>query len=202
MKTNLKVGEKKFIAIGNFQLGNTVMVSDPSYAIGIWCQAKLDNVKFGEYVGFAEMIHDADWGVRVARLFALNKEFMKIEYWDWELSGNEIGVDSGQAGIFDLSTYRNDSVKIDNVPENALFDSLKNDEEGSEWYLNLTKITLDNDYAIYSNGIVSRSGIGDGGYSLFTTYENGEVIGMCIDFHLDIDDEGNTTIKNCWNENL
>jgi hypothetical protein len=191
MKTNIKVGEKKIISIGSFQLGNTVMVSDPSYAIGIWCQAKLDNVKSGEYLGFAEMIHDADWGIRVSKLYALNKEFalfIGLEYWDWELSGNEIGVDSGQAGIFDLPSYRNDSVKIDNVPKNTLFDSLKSDEEGSKWYLNLTKITLENDYAIYSNGIVSRSGIGDGGYSLFTAYENGEVIGMCIDFHMDIDE--------------
>ena len=77
---------------------------------------------------------------------------------------------------------------------------MKSDEKGDEWYRNLTKITLDGDFAIYSGGIVSRSGIGDGGYSLLTTYDNGKVIGMCIDFHMDIDEEGNSTIKSSWSE--
>lgn len=201
MKTKLKVGEKKIVPIGDFKLGSKVMVSDPSYEVGIWCQSKLENVKPGEYIGFAEMIHDADWGVRVSKLYALNKDFMKLEFWDWELSGNEIGVDSGQAGIFDLESYRNDSVQIENVPENKIMDSMKSDEKGDEWYRNLTKITLDEDFAIYSGGIASRSGIGDGGYSLFTAYEDGEVVGICIDFHMDIDEEENTTtLRSFWND--
>jgi hypothetical protein len=183
----LKVGQKKIFAVGEFNLGKEVIVSDPSYEVGIWCQAKLNSVKAGKYIGFAEMIHDADWGVRVSRLYAINKDFASREYWNWELDSNEIGVDSGQAGIFDMSNYRNDQVEFQNVPNVPFMDDMKGDEAGDTWYRNITKITLNKDYGIYESGIFSRSGIGDGGYSLYTEYEDGQVIGICIDYHMDFD---------------
>ena len=44
-------------------------------------------------------------------------------------------------------------------------------------------------WGMYDEGVVSSSGIGDGGYDLYVlTTEDGVVVGFCIDYL--IDDEG------------
>lgn len=42
------------------KLGNSVMVSDPCYTLDTWCQAKVDNVKEGEYNTYCHKIDTGD----------------------------------------------------------------------------------------------------------------------------------------------
>ena len=47
----------------------------------------------------------------------------------------------------------------------------------------MCKITLSEiGWGTYSNGIVSRSGFGDGGYQLFTAKSGRKIVAMAIDF--------------------
>ncbi len=170
-------------------LGSEVMVSDPCYTEPTWCQVKLNNVKPGNYYAFHKK-HDAgDWGVRSSMIMVIHEDHINDNL-RWKESDREVGVDSGQAGIFSYDTYRNDSLDME-VPtvgyDGKNFDwidtALKPENEGDVWYNKMTKMTLtEKGWGTYSNGIVSRSGFGDGGYQLFTVTRYGKVIGMAIDF--------------------
>jgi hypothetical protein len=108
----------------------------------------------------------------------------------WKLQPGEVGVDSGQAGIFSYETYRKDGIEMD-IPsvgyDGKNFDWLdsisREDEVGEDWYKKMCKITLSEiGWGTYSNGIVSRSGFGDGGYQLFTAKSGRKIVAMAIDF--------------------
>jgi len=170
-------------------LGSEVMVSDPCYTEPTWCQVKLKNVKPGNYYAFHKE-HDAgDWGVRSSMIMVIHEDHIDDNL-KWKEADGEVGVDSGQAGIFSYDTYRKDGMEIE-VPSTGYdgrnFDwldtALKPENEGDDWYNKMCKITLSEiGWGTYSNGIVSRSGFGDGGYQLFTVTRYGKVIGMAIDF--------------------
>jgi hypothetical protein len=105
---------------GTITLGSKVMVSDPCYGLGTWCQGVLDNVLPGEYECCVEHSDEGDWGMRVAAIEVTHSEYintvMILEQEDFE-----VGVDSGQAGIFDYDYYvkyhsdRNDREHVDEV---------------------------------------------------------------------------------------
>jgi hypothetical protein len=174
-------------------LGTEVMVSDPCYTEPTWCQIKLKNVKPGNYHAFHKE-HDAgDWGVRTSMILVVHEEHL-IDNLKWKEHSGEVGVDSGQAGIFSYDTYRKDDI----VEEIGLGDGdisffgmspwkemteARDQEPGERWYLSMCSRTLgEQGWGSYSNGIVSRSGFGDGGYPLFTATRYGKVIAMAIDF--------------------
>jgi hypothetical protein len=69
------------------------------------------------------------------------------------------------------------------------------EEDGDDWYLKMCKITLaERGWGSYSNGVVSRSGFGDGGYDLFTASKSRKVVAFAIDFCV----EENTYIDFDW----
>jgi hypothetical protein len=99
-------------------------------------------------------------------------------------------VDSGQAGIFSYETYRKDGLEME-VPtvgyDGRSFDWLDSimgdNEDGGEWYSKMCKMTLTTEgWGTYDQGIVSRSGLGDGSYNLYTASIDGEVVAMAVDF--------------------
>ena len=183
------------------KLGNSVMVSDPCYTPDTWCQAKIENVKEGEYNTYCHKIHTGDFGVRCSLLLAVHSSY-DVNKMHWELHPNEIGVDSGQAGIFDMSTFRKDGLDIE-VPtigydgrDLSWLDGLKSisgvTPEGEDWYIKMCKLTLTEQmWGGYENGVVSRSGFGDGGYTLYVAKEEftGKVIAFCIDFAVEEEEE-------------
>ncbi len=94
----------------------------------------------------------------------------------WEKIGM-IGVDSGQAGIYDLKHYRDDSI----VSKNS---------EG-DWFDANSKLTLKaTDYGgVIKYGAVSSSGYGDGMYNVYVLRDGKtKIIGVKIVF-IDIDSE-------------
>jgi hypothetical protein len=89
---------------GIITLGEKVMVSDPCYGLGTWCQGVLENVLPGQYDCNVEYSDEGDWGNRVSAIevthISCRGKFIALECEDFE-----VGVDSGQAGIFDYEYY-------------------------------------------------------------------------------------------------
>ena len=176
------------------QLGPEVMVSDPCYTEPTWCQIKLKGVKPGNYYAFHKDYDAGDWGVRSSMIMVVHEDHMD-EVLRWKRHSGEVGVDSGQAGIFSYDTYRKDGLEME-VPtigyDGRNFDWLDfpgEKQEGDDWYKNMCKLTLSTTgWGTYSNGLVSRSGFGDGSYCLFTASKNRKIIAMCIDFGVEEDE--------------
>ena len=172
-------------------LGKSVIVTDPSYNTETWCQAKLDNVKEGEYITHCEIVDTDGWGKRCSLLIASHSNY-NVNNLNWEVYPEEIGVDSGQAGIFDMASYRKDGLDIevpkvgfDGQPFDRLDEIMKSENEGDDFYLKMCKFTLsEKKWGGFENGVVCQSGYGDGGYVLYVAREeySGKIIGFCIDF--------------------
>lgn len=176
------------------QLGSEVMVSDPCYSEPTWCQVKLTNVKPGNYYALHKEYETDYDGVIPSMIMVVHEDHMD-DVLKWKLHSNKVGVDSGQAGIFSYDTYRKDELEME-VPtigyDGRNFDWLDfpgEKQEGDEWYKNMCKITLTTTgWGTYSNGLVSRSGLGDGSYCLFVAARYRKIIAMCIDFAVEEDE--------------
>lgn len=96
----------------------------------------------------------------------------------------DVGVDSGQAGFFDLAQYV------------GLFANPEEDKRGmrvdhSAFYRQICELTLSEteQFGVVPFGVVTRSGYGDGGYNLFVKRdEMGQMVGAMIVF-ISEDDE-------------
>lgn len=164
-RKDIKRNPKEYL--GYFEItSGQVMVSDPCYEIGTWCQHELDKVKNGKWMSVKVSSDEKDWGIRVAELYAYTGDEPEEE--DFEhVEGASIGVDSGQAGIFDLSAYRNDKLIDINEIQNHFWRN-ENDEIGQLWYGACCDITSSGKSAgSLTGGVVSSSGYGDGGYDLY-----------------------------------
>ena len=89
---------------GTITLGAKVMVSDPCYGLGTWCQGVLENVLPGAYDCNVEYSDDSYWGTRVSAIEVTHVDYDRCVL-DEEKEKFEVGVDSGQAGIFDYEYY-------------------------------------------------------------------------------------------------
>lgn len=89
---------------GIITLGEKVMVSDPCYGLGTWCQGVLENVLPGKYDCNVEYSDEGDWGTRVSAIEVTHVDYDRCVFSE-ELEKFEVGVDSGQAGIFDYEYY-------------------------------------------------------------------------------------------------
>lgn len=162
--------------LGTIELKNDVMVSDPCYELGTWCQGIVGGIKAGKFNAYAIVTDEGDWGERIAELVVI-REDADIEGINEELDF-EVGVDSGQAGIFNFDYYK----------EKQPDDDWDNPES---WYRRVCDITCsDEDCGTIDNeGVVSSSGYGDGGYVCYAAYENEEIVALRIVFIEDYDEE-------------
>ena len=148
-------------------LGPEVYVTDPCYSVPTWCQTKLTNVLPGEWI--VSMIYDEKQGTnRNAELFLVHKDYQgKSLLYDWDWLG-DFGVDSGQAGVFDAASYRNDSAAEAIQTPYVDFVLPGRDLEGDAWYEKMCKFTLgESGWGAYDAGAVSSSGWGDGMYPVY-----------------------------------
>lgn len=162
--------------IGTFNLGTKVMVSDPCYSLGTWCQGVLENVKSGIWEAYLKISNEGGWGLRVAELITINSEHYKehpiiID----EHQEFEVGVDSGCAGIFDYdyyAKYHTEDEKDKRWYETIICNQFFPRHDSSGWK---------NSIFTESNGVVSNSGYGDGGYDCYVARNTeGEIVGIRI----------------------
>jgi hypothetical protein len=147
------------------QLGKRVRISDPCYGTGVWCSGVVDNVKEGTYNVDIEISNEGVWGERVKSLTAIHSDYnghsviVKASF--------EVGVDSGQAGIYDEDYYKQYHSE---------------DDCNEDWYEEICNLT---DPFGTKDGkcVVSSSGYGDGGYDCYLLKDkNNEVVGFQIIF--------------------
>lgn len=151
--------------IGSFEIqSGRVRVSDPCYEKDTWCAGTIDNVENGNweaYIKFDKKI--------VSELIAIfddiSKEVLKTSNWIEE--DIEVGIDSGQCGIFDDKFY----------PEG------KTGEYGDEdtFYGQCCDITT-NGAGVLDFGAVSVSGWGDGSYNCYVLKDKKNIVGIKIAF--------------------
>ena len=169
--------------LGELVLGNSVYVSDPCYMPETWCQAVVDGLKSGKWIGYMNKKTIKGWGIRVTDLWIVHQDYPDIFPNTLLDPAIDIGVDSGGAGIFDYDYY------------------LKyHDEELNEsWYDRQFYLRYDYDMngnpikdrsterkdgvVIDGKGVVSFSGYGDGSYDLYAEKnQSGEIIALRIKF--------------------
>ena len=173
-------------------LSENVMVSDPCYTPDTWCQTKLTNVLPGRYNVEVEKSDQGDWGTRVSGITILHESItddgVSLE---WE-DHSECGVDSGQCGIFCMTSYRNDemSESITTPDVNFNLGDYRKDDGGEKWYEKMCRFTLSKDqFGLYDTGVVSSSGIGDGLYPLEVMMDKEKIVGMRITYLGNSDEE-------------
>jgi hypothetical protein len=168
-------------------LSENVMVSDPCYSLDTWCQTKLSNVLPGKYNVDIDKTDLGDWGNRISSITAIHENYQD-DYGSW-IQHSDCGVDSGQCGIFCMTSYRNDQVAESiTSPESDFVIPFR--EDGDNWYIKMCKFTLGKEsWGLYDTGAVSSSGIGDGMYPLEVMMDNGKVVGIKVVFLGDDDED-------------
>lgn len=105
----------------DIELGDKVMVSDPCYDLDIWCQGVLENVKPGTWHTKAENLNVNCWGNRCSALIAWHEDVEEPN--DFEETDIRVGVDSGQAGIYDYDHFAH--IKDDEERDERWYDSIQ-----------------------------------------------------------------------------
>jgi hypothetical protein len=163
-------------------LSENVMVSDPCYSLDTWCQTKLSNVLPGKYNVDVDKSDLGDWGVRVSSITVVHEDY--VDDGDWE-QHSECGVDSGQCGVFCMTSYRNDemSVGITTPTLDQPFVLPYNDKGGDMWYEKMCHFTLHKDqWGMYDTGVVTSSGIGDGLYPMEVMMDGDKIVGIKVEY--------------------
>ena len=169
--------------LGDLELGNSVYVSDPCYMPGTWCQAVVDGLKSGKWIGYMNKKEVKDWGIRVTDLWIVHQDYPDIFPNTLLDPAIDIGVDSGGAGIFDYDYYlKHHDGELDEKWYDRQFD-LRYDYDMDGNQISETSSTERRD-GIMLDGkcVVSFSGYGDGGYNLYAEKIQEEIVGLRIKF--------------------
>lgn len=90
---------------GDITLSERVLITDPCYDPGIWCNGELRGVRPGKWHTKVIARYSA-WGeYRENDLIAWHESVEEPTFDQYEDSGISVGVDSGTAGIFDYDHY-------------------------------------------------------------------------------------------------
>jgi len=162
--------------VGKFITSSDVLrITDPCYKKGTWCSGTIENCEIGKWSAFLIDSDEGAWGARIAENIAIFgdisiEEAQKIlDESNWIDSLIDVGVDSGQAGIFDDSKY----------PEG------EPGEYGdlNSFYGKCSNKTLGKvQGGVIDFGSVSSSGYGDGSYNCLYTTRNNKVFAVRIVF--------------------
>ncbi|MGO4789007.1 DUF4241 domain-containing protein [Paenibacillus sp. 2KB_20] len=166
------------IQLGHFEVNSgQLVVADPCYELdtNIIIMGVLEAVLNGTWVGEVEKVEIPDWGEANAKLTAYHHSAAEQgAFLEWIKCPFVAGVDSGQAGIFDIRKYR--------IPDaDSTSDSSDTD---TEWYYACCDITGSGEEAgVLDGGVVSRTGMGDGAYGVYKAVnEQEQVVGVKIVF--------------------
>lgn len=168
----------KTLDVGTFEvISDQLIASDPGYPAE---EAGLH--------GLARPARRGTWKATVIRIDTGNGDHRNAELWaihagakakpDWKKRDGALGVDSGQLGIFDRSTYYDPGV----VPKDYKWKD-KPVAEDLPWYSLCCEQTLaDPGAGVIPHGAVTHSGFGDGAYEWYAWGEKDEVVGVRVVF--------------------
>lgn len=173
--------------VGQFKVaGGKLIVTDPCYKADTWCNGIIKNVKNGVWNGYINVQDFGAGGLGGRRVTALWAECEGAGMGGpFTLQDIDVGVDSGQAGIFSMKSY----------PPNGG----SHDGGDEEFYDKCCNLTLSPSAAgVIDFGVVSSSGFGDGGYACYVSKGvagayKGKVVAVKIVFI----DEENETCSEC-----
>lgn len=156
------------IELGKFTIvSGQIIVGDPCYNEPEICVPAIN----GDWLAYIEK------NERIEKLIVQHVLFDSIEVVN--IDENAIGVDSGQAGVFDMSYY-NDDTLVHNVSWLSEESPLVADQP---WYSLVCDRTLAKPHAgIIPFGVVSSSGWGDGDYPVTLYKVDDKVIKVEIVF--------------------
>lgn len=150
----------------------TLIISDPGFARrdafetrGFVISGHLPNARKGKWVGYVLMVEFSKRHIRIAELITVHsgEDPYKAQ---WQKSPVCVGVDSGQAGVFNADYYPTDS--FGGKPS---------------FYDKASKLTLSIKKAgVMKGGVVSSTGWGDGMYKSYVWRKAGKVVGVRIVF--------------------
>jgi len=181
-------GCRKETPVGRFRVvSGRVIVSDPCYEIGTWCQGILEKVRKGQWACHILLAREGACDMCVAELIARRTAPGNPAESRWTEEQFEVGVDSGQAGLFDLAHYRDDHAA--QAVERLSHESICPDEP---WYSLCCDRTSGSEMGAGTipYGVVSSSGFGDGSYRCFTQRDrDGYITAIRIVFITDLEGE-------------
>ena len=159
--------------IGSIRLGNSVMVSDPSYGVATWLNKEIDGVLSGDYNVYVTISNEGAWGERVKSLTVCHSEYKPNK----TLRGMEkacyhIGVDSGTCGIYDIDYFK----------------SHHNEQTANDdWYIRTVMNGFyekrEQSYITDGIGVHSCTGFGDGLYIAYVKRnKDGQIIQITIKY--------------------
>lgn len=156
-------------------LGPKIVISDPAYEIPTLapCQAIL-KILPGEYLTKVQTVKRT-----INTLIVVHKKYLKSDL-NFGLTTSPICADSGQVGIFDYDSYRNDAHIVKAPKVKFTYPKRK---PGDKWYESVSKFTMsDRGWGTYDRGVISTSGHGDGVYDLYLAQVSGTIVAVAIDF--------------------
>ena len=174
MTTLREVQNKYNLFQGKLNITGEILLTDPCYDEGTWCTAKVTLPK-GTYNCYSR-----EYNGRVASIFILKEDFdSKAELYTVDLDNpiGNLGVDSGQLGIFNAEKYNKA------VSKEVFEESLEGEFPHEDWKRVWKDDTSDKEKfyecccnhtlkkgncgVIEDTGFVSSSGYGDGSYTAF-----------------------------------
>lgn len=165
-----------------------VRVTDPCYDTTTWCSTELKKVKNGKWNASTLKSDEDDWGIRCAELQVWHSDYNKhdVVNLSMKLVDADIGVDSGQAGIFDSKFFKDNKLAKKEYDKTGAKPFMEDDL----WYsLSCDQTLAEEQWGIVPYGVVSTSGFGDGSYRAYVTEKEGEVVAIKIVFIPDNSDQ-------------
>lgn len=168
----------KPIKVGTFTVeSGKLIITDPGYRMDEdkEMQIILSNVKKGTWT--SSVSYSDEKVVDSLLVFYGDKK----PRGKWHICDKLIGVDSAQAGIFDLESFGKDEIiqyEVKNV------DNIEMDKEGLKYFVACCDMVSSNAQGgVVPGGVVTMSGYGDGLYQVKVKYNIfREVVGVMIDF--------------------
>lgn len=134
-----------------------LLVTDPCYQVPTWCTGRVENAKNGTWLAGIKVTDEGSWGSRVAEFIAWHagSGLVGSDAIDDKLDA-DIGVDSGQCGVFDAKQYE------------KMGGGRGEYDDPTSFYGAICTGTLSDEHmGSVAFGAASSSGFGDGSYNAY-----------------------------------
>jgi hypothetical protein len=174
----LKIANVEYL--GQFKVNSGLLrVSDPCYDKSIWCTGTIADVKNGTWEAYMKLDPS---GNRVSELLTFHKDTTAklIRNDRWDEQNIDIGVESGQCGIFDNSSYPDGDVGVA--------------DESDSFYGKCRQATESDFGGVIDFGTISNSGYGNGSYLCYTMEDRDGITAVKIVF-IEKEDEDDDEVE-------